>query len=76
MHRVAELVAPGGAVMVTLRHGPVPRGRHMFDVGDEETIELARSCGLKVEVHERDSDLMGRAEVQWSSLGFRKPANP
>ncbi|GAA2732883.1 hypothetical protein GCM10010439_51550 [Actinocorallia aurantiaca] len=76
MRRLAELVAPGGAVMVTLRHGPVPTGRHMFDVGDKETIDLARSCGLRVEIHEQDRDFMGRAEVQWSSLGFRKTLKP
>lgn len=32
MARIAALLMPGGQFFVNLRHGPVPDGRHMFDV--------------------------------------------
>jgi hypothetical protein len=31
-----------GIVIISLRHGPVPPGRHMFGVSAEETIALAQ----------------------------------
>ena len=40
MPRVASLVRPGGAMIMSLRHGLVPRGRRMFAVSAEETIGL------------------------------------
>ncbi|MGW1894407.1 class I SAM-dependent methyltransferase [Streptomyces sp. NPDC002004] len=68
MARIAELLVPGGRFFVNLRHGPVPDGRHMFDVSASETVELGRSHGLRtVHVGERP-DLHGRDSVRWSSL--------
>ena len=37
---VAGLMKPGARLSLTLRHGPVPEGRRMFDVSAEETLEL------------------------------------
>ena len=41
MPRLAALLRPGGVMMLTLRHGPIPAGRRMFDVTANETIALA-----------------------------------
>jgi SAM-dependent methyltransferase len=46
MPRIAALVEPGGVVMISLRHGPIPAGRRMFDVTPEETIDLAKAAGM------------------------------
>jgi SAM-dependent methyltransferase len=43
---VAALVAPKGALMMSLRHGPIPPGRRMFEVSAEETIALAALYGF------------------------------
>lgn len=43
MAAVAELVGEGGRVSLSLRHGPVPEGRRMFDVSAGETGGPARS---------------------------------
>ncbi|MCH3719072.1 hypothetical protein LZB68_08320, partial [Campylobacter lari] len=41
MAALAALLAPGGQILMSLRHGPVPSGRRMFDVSADETIALA-----------------------------------
>jgi 2-polyprenyl-3-methyl-5-hydroxy-6-metoxy-1,4-benzoquinol methylase len=46
MPRIAELVRPGGLVIVSLRHGPVPPGRRMFAVSADETVRLAEATGF------------------------------
>jgi len=66
MARVAHLIEPGGKVIMSLRHGPVPAGRRMFDVSAAETIDLARRSNLNaVYLHERE-DMLGRVDVRWS----------
>ncbi|MFI1766087.1 class I SAM-dependent methyltransferase [Streptomyces sp. NPDC020800] len=68
MARIAGLLVPGGRFFVNLRHGPVPDGRHMFDVSASETVELGDTYGLQtVHLSER-SDLHGRDSVRWSCL--------
>jgi SAM-dependent methyltransferase len=75
MTRVAGLMEPGGKVIVSLRHGPVPAGRRMFDVSAAETIELARRSNLNaVYVRERE-DMLGRADVRWSFVAFESCPN-
>src|SRR5260370_5372366 len=46
MPNLAALVRAGGAVIMTIRHGPVPVGRRMFEVSAEETIKLAQTQDL------------------------------
>src|SRR5205085_4894628 len=48
---LAALVRSGGVMAMTLRHGPVPPGRRMFEVSAEETIYLAQPLGLSVVLH-------------------------
>ncbi|MEU1941097.1 class I SAM-dependent methyltransferase [Streptomyces sp. NPDC020125] len=71
MRRLAELVSPGGCVAISLRHGPVPAGRRMFDVSAAETIALAAPYGLVPVHHGEEPDVLGRTRVGWSNLVFR-----
>ncbi|MFJ8431364.1 class I SAM-dependent methyltransferase [Kitasatospora sp. NPDC094019] len=68
MARIAALLVPGGRFFVNLRHGPVPDGRHMFDVSAAETAELGATHGLRTLLSSERSDLHGRDSVRWSSL--------
>ncbi len=68
MAAIAELLAPGGRLFVNLRHGPVPEGRHMFDVSAAETSELGAGFGLRTLHASERSDLHGRDSVYWSCL--------
>jgi len=77
---VAAFLAPSGILLMTLRHGPVPNGRTMFQVSAHETVALAASHGLECILN---ADQVSRqpvnqeAGVSWSRLAFtRKPATP
>lgn len=71
MDRVAPLVRPGGLMALSLRHGPVPAGRRMFEVSARETCELAHRHGLAT-VHESSGPaLLGGPAVWWDRLAFR-----
>jgi hypothetical protein len=73
MPRVAALVRPGGLMALSLRHGPVPPGRRMFDVTAAETIELADKAGLSCAQRWEDQDgLLKRPGVSWDRLVFTK----
>lgn len=73
MASVAGLVAPGGLMTLSLRHGPVPAGRRMFDVSPAETRALAARHGL-VTVYEKERPSVFNADgVWWDVLAFRAP---
>jgi SAM-dependent methyltransferase len=75
MPNVGRLVRKGGIMVMSLRHGPVPPGRRMFDVSAEETIQLADPESLTpvLKVEDRDS-MLGRPGVSWTCLAFSKVA--
>ncbi|WP_207476351.1 class I SAM-dependent methyltransferase [Arenibaculum pallidiluteum] len=73
MEAIAGLLAPSGVVVMSLRHGPVPAGRRMYEVGADETIALAAGRGLRVVHRSERDDMLGRPEVRWTSLGLAAP---
>jgi SAM-dependent methyltransferase len=73
MERIAALLKPGGLACLTLRHGPVPEGRRMFEVAGDDTIRLAEAAGLEPIVQvENQVALSGNPGVTWTRLAFRK----
>lgn len=72
MAALADLVADGGLVSMSLRHGPVPEGRRMFDVSAQETAALAARHGLAQHFAGRREDMLGRSGVDWTFLVLRK----
>ncbi|MQY12631.1 hypothetical protein SRB5_27670 [Streptomyces sp. RB5] len=75
MRRLAGLLAPGGRVFLTLRHGPVPEGRRMFDVSGDETVELGAVHGLDaVENSTGHADYSGRPGVSWTRVLLARPS--
>ncbi len=74
---VAGLIRPGGRLIMSLRHGPAPSGRRMFDVSAEETIGLAAKqqlssiVNLVAESEQKANRLSG---VTWTHLAFSKIA--
>ncbi len=71
MPTVADLLRPGGVMLLSLRHGPPPGRRHVFQVSADETIRLAQAAGLTVALRLEDqADPFGRAEVTWSRLAL------
>ncbi|WP_088141483.1 class I SAM-dependent methyltransferase [Achromobacter xylosoxidans] len=72
MQALAALLAPQGQILMSLRHGPVPPGRRMFDVSAQETIALAAGHGLSSHHLSEREDMLDRADVRWSFLGLRR----
>ncbi|RFU40010.1 class I SAM-dependent methyltransferase [Actinomadura logoneensis] len=70
MRRLAGLLAPEGVMLLTLRHGPTPPGRHMFDVAADETVAQAAEAGLRAVHLSTWRDLLGRPGVRWTTLAF------
>jgi SAM-dependent methyltransferase len=73
MPNVANLLQSGGILVMSLRHGPVPPGRRMFDVTAEETTRLAEAMSLNpiFQAHPGDSTLR-RPGVHWTRLAFAR----
>jgi 2-polyprenyl-3-methyl-5-hydroxy-6-metoxy-1,4-benzoquinol methylase len=69
---VAALVGGGGVMIMTLRHGPVPPGRRMFEVSAEETISLAEPLGLRCVLNRPAESSLLQPGVSWTRLAFRK----
>jgi SAM-dependent methyltransferase len=67
---LAGLLAPRGRIILSLRHGPVPAGRRMFDVSAEDTCGLATASGLKLLHQAGRGDMLGRPDVRWTFLVF------
>jgi hypothetical protein len=75
MPNLAALLRDGATLVMSLRHGPVPEGRRMFDVSAQETIRLASAHGLRTVLNgQTDSCQRGnrRMGVTWSRLAFVK----
>jgi SAM-dependent methyltransferase len=77
MPKVASLVQQGGLLSLTLRHGPVPPGRRMFEVTAQETEQLASLEGLSL-LFKQDGqgDGLRRNGVSWTRLAFSKTEKP
>jgi SAM-dependent methyltransferase len=72
---VAALVREGGVMIMSLRHGPVPQGRRMFEVSAQETIALAEAQGLRPVLDLRTDSIQEinrLAGVTWTRLAFKK----
>jgi SAM-dependent methyltransferase len=73
MPRVASLLLDTGVLVLSLRHGPVPPGRRMFDVSAEETNQLASVEGLQLELRlDNQPAAFGTKGVSWTRLAFSK----
>lgn len=72
MTKVSSLVRKGGMMSLTLRHGPVPAGRRMFEVSAAETVRLAAARGLAVVLELETQPSLRQAGVIWTRLVFKR----
>ena len=72
---LADLLSPGGVLVITLRHGPGDGERVFYETDRHELETLAESHFLAIlPVAERnESDRMGRSEVAWETVVFQRP---
>ncbi|HSV57957.1 MAG TPA: class I SAM-dependent methyltransferase [Variovorax sp.] len=74
---LASLLAPVGVLVLSLRHGPVPAGRRMFEVSGEETVELAGRHDLRPVLNMQTESIQASnraAGVTWTRLAFKHAA--
>ncbi len=72
MASLKHLLATGGRISISLRHGPVPEGRKMYSVSADETTALASEFGLNLLRKVVREDMLGRSDVAWSFVVFEK----
>jgi len=72
--KLTKLLNPSGRLAITLRHGPSPDTRVMYEVSKDEILKLASSQGLikKIET-DCEQDQLKRSEVSWETLAFELP---
>jgi SAM-dependent methyltransferase len=74
IRKLANLLKPGGKLVISLRHGPSGDDRKMHTVSTEELELLAKSVGLSVLLKtEHDSDKLGRETVHWQTVVLQLP---
>jgi SAM-dependent methyltransferase len=72
MPNISVLVRNGGIVIMSLRHGPIPPGRRMFEVSGQDTIAIAQSARLSCILHREAEASRRQPGVSWTRLAFRK----
>jgi 2-polyprenyl-3-methyl-5-hydroxy-6-metoxy-1,4-benzoquinol methylase len=71
MRNLALLIRDNGLMIMSLRHGPIPQGKHMFDVTREETVNIAAAQGLRIVLClENQASAFARTDVNWTRLAF------
>lgn len=75
MSRLATIVAPGGILIMSLRHGPGAIGRRVFPVSSDMTLELALTYGFRL-LRRQDAASVQASnqamQVSWTWLAFEK----
>ena len=72
---IAALMGYGARLFMSLRHGPVPEGRRMFEISGTETIALAKTHKLAPLLNIRSGSILGenkKRRVKWTMLVFEK----
>ncbi len=68
---VCSLVKPGGLLAMTLRHGPVPDGRVMFEVTADEIQKLSFPRGFSV-LLDTETVSSEQSDVTWTRMVLKK----
>lgn len=75
--RLANLLKPGGKLVISLRHGQTDeerKERKMHTVCADELKELAKGIGLFTLLETpKEEDKLGRNHVSWQTLVLRMP---
>lgn len=72
---LVKLAKPGAHILISLRHGPAPQDRPMFDVSTDELRGLSAPRLLYMEQLAQDNraDQLGRSNVWWENVHLRLP---
>jgi len=69
LRKLANLLKPGGKLVISLRHGQSGDAGQMHRVCSDHLQQLAQNFGLNcLLVTDKTADVMGRDEVQWQTV--------
>jgi SAM-dependent methyltransferase len=71
--KLVTLLKPGGRLIISLRHGPLPFDRPMHVVTSDEVERLAIEHGLTVRAAVQSEDALGRSDVTWTGIVLELP---
>lgn len=75
MSALESLLEQSGVLIMSIRHGPVPEGRRMFEVDASEVIAQAKGHGLQclLNLRTESSQAANRAAgITWTRLAFTR----
>ncbi|HZB92024.1 MAG TPA: class I SAM-dependent methyltransferase [Stellaceae bacterium] len=76
LRTLADLTAPGGMLILSLRHGPGASSRPVYEARPKDTIRAARHAGFEL-IRERQAPSLQAANraagVRWTWLAFGLP---
>ena len=74
LRKLANLLKPGGKLVISLRHGPSGDQRNMFDVCSDQLLQMSKEFGLSpLLVTENNADVIGRESVTWQTVVLKLP---
>lgn len=73
LRKLAGLLAPGGRIAFSLRHGPDTEGRNFYPVTADELEQGAMRQGLALVLRTQEEDVLQRLGVRWETLVFQLP---
>lgn len=73
MPNLAAMTAPGGRLIMSLRHGPGAGDRRVFPIDPNATVACAKACGLRL-IRRRGRRIPSKlATGRWMSAGLGSP---
>ncbi|MDF2381828.1 class I SAM-dependent methyltransferase [Nostoc ellipsosporum NOK] len=73
MRRLVQLLEPGGCVVISIRQGAPDPTRAIVGVTASEVLSNAVADKLRLVRELEVADVLGRADVTWSTLALEKP---
>lgn len=77
IRKLANLLKPGGKLVISLRHGQTEddyKQRKMFDVCADELKQLATEVGLFTKLETpKEEDELGRSHIHWQTVVLQMP---
>lgn len=70
LETLTGLLSDDGAIYVTLRIGSEDSARGIHIVSGHELIDLATGLGFDAEELDRQSDLLGRSDIEWIAMSI------
>ncbi|WP_160061177.1 class I SAM-dependent methyltransferase [Psychromonas sp. L1A2] len=69
LRKLANLLKPGGKLVISLRHGPSGDERNMLDVCSDQLLHMSKEFGLSpLLVTDKNADVIGRESVTWQTV--------